>query len=301
MTLRIVQTAYSLIEPCMLQKGDYSVVTRLYSIFLKCCLSSPLIQNISASAIFALTQIISLTCCSKDLITLLTELLEFTIQEKKCEWLIELELRSITWDVILIAVKAIDPRQWDDLGRSKTLVELFNEMYKISMENSFPDNPQLFPHDIFKNCIRLQSQKSHGKRDLMWDYVKCYKVFIFFSLHLSVKIKDTIQIVPFRKHLDIFRVLFDYQKTTRFYIILEGISLLIKHGSVSLSLFRKLLLKMMEGLCLLISFKKFVRSCIHPKCLFRSLGKPTSSGWRKYSMILAKLQTKTTLNSQVQI
>ena len=34
-------------------------------------------------------------------------------------------------------------------------------------------------------------------------------------------------------------VLYDYQRTNRFYAILEGISLIIKHGSVNLLIFRQ--------------------------------------------------------------
>jgi hypothetical protein len=44
--------------------------------------------------------------------------------------------------------------------------------------------------------------------------------------------------VPFKKRLNMFHVLYDYQRTPRFYIILEGISLLIRNDSVSLYLFR---------------------------------------------------------------
>ena len=55
MILRIVQTLYSIIEPHLLQNTDYQLITRIYSILLKCCRSKPLIQNISVSAIFTLT------------------------------------------------------------------------------------------------------------------------------------------------------------------------------------------------------------------------------------------------------
>ena len=162
--------------------------------------------------------------------------MDFTIKGKKCQWLKEPELKSVTWDVILIAVKSIPVEEWGELSHSKPLVELLNDMYVIALENSFPDNPQVFPHDIFRNSLRLDAEKNHGKRDLMWDYIKCYKVFIYFSIHLSVKVGG--EIVPFRKKMNIFHMLYDYQRTNRFYIILEGISLLIKDGGVSINRFR---------------------------------------------------------------
>jgi hypothetical protein len=58
MQLRIVQSAYTMVEPALLSTADYHFITRLYSIFFKCCLDSVAIQNISVSAIFTLTDII---------------------------------------------------------------------------------------------------------------------------------------------------------------------------------------------------------------------------------------------------
>ena len=155
MNLRIVQTTYSIIEPGLLFSASYNMITRLYSIFFRSCFTTPSIQNISASAVFALTEIICGGHHNKDLTTLMVDLLEFTIKEKKCQWIKELELKSITWDVILIAVKTIPVEEWGELSHSKPLVELLNEMYVIALENSFPEDPQVFPHDIFKNTIRL--------------------------------------------------------------------------------------------------------------------------------------------------
>lgn len=58
MQLRIVQAAYTLVEPAILSTADYHFITRLFSILFKCCLDSVAIQNISASAIFTLTNIV---------------------------------------------------------------------------------------------------------------------------------------------------------------------------------------------------------------------------------------------------
>lgn len=55
MILRIIQTTYSLIEPALLRYADYHLTTRIYSICLGCCLSTPAILSISASAIFSLS------------------------------------------------------------------------------------------------------------------------------------------------------------------------------------------------------------------------------------------------------
>lgn len=66
----------------------------------------------------------------------------------------------------------------------------------------------------------------------MVDYIKYYKVFIYFSIHLSLKLKEEEEIVPFRKHLNIFHNLYDYPRSIRFYILLEGIVLVVNHGNV---------------------------------------------------------------------
>ena len=55
MALRIIQTTFSLIDIKILQYANEHLFIRIYSICFDCCLSNPVIQNISVSALFALT------------------------------------------------------------------------------------------------------------------------------------------------------------------------------------------------------------------------------------------------------
>jgi hypothetical protein len=58
MVLRIIQTAFSLIDAQLLQYANEHIFIRVYAICFDCCLSGAVIQNISVSALFALTEII---------------------------------------------------------------------------------------------------------------------------------------------------------------------------------------------------------------------------------------------------
>jgi hypothetical protein len=128
----VVQNTFSLIEPGLLEGADYHLSTRLYSICFKCCLL-PQIQSISASALFSLTDILFRHHFTKDLSTILIDLLEILLHNKKSQWVKDLELKGIVWDVVLIAVKSISEEDWRILGHDKVLVELLTEMFRVSM------------------------------------------------------------------------------------------------------------------------------------------------------------------------
>jgi len=61
MILRIIQTTYSLIDCNLLQYSDYTLLTRMYSICFDCSLTNSIIQSISTSALYALTEIVFVT------------------------------------------------------------------------------------------------------------------------------------------------------------------------------------------------------------------------------------------------
>ena len=62
---------YSLVEPHLIIFADYNMLTRLYSICFKCCLSSPNILSISISALFSLTELAFANCDAKNLINIM--------------------------------------------------------------------------------------------------------------------------------------------------------------------------------------------------------------------------------------
>ena len=64
-------------------------------------------------------------------------------------------------------------------------------MYRMSLVNSFHKKLGTFEHDLFKDGVRFDVIKGGQlKRDFMWDYAKYYKVFVYFSIHLSLKLEE---------------------------------------------------------------------------------------------------------------
>ena len=73
-------------------------------------------------------------------------------------------------------------------------------MYRVARENVFlRDKEKGLAHDLFRSSVRVEGEKVQGRRDLRWDYVKYYKVFIYFSIHLSINLPMDRQIVHFRQ------------------------------------------------------------------------------------------------------
>lgn len=87
MLLRIIQTTFSLIDLQLLQYANYHLLLRLYSICFHSSLTSPVIQNISLSALFALTEIVFSGLPSQDSSTILTHFLEYLLNNKKFSWI----------------------------------------------------------------------------------------------------------------------------------------------------------------------------------------------------------------------
>jgi hypothetical protein len=105
MTLRIIQTTYSLIDCNLLQFADYTLFTRIYSICFDCCLSNSIIQNISASALFALTEIVFASHQTEDSLSILTQLMDYLLGNRKFAWIKGEELKGMVWDLVIIAVR----------------------------------------------------------------------------------------------------------------------------------------------------------------------------------------------------
>lgn len=87
MVLRIIQTTFSLIDAQLLQYANENLFIRIYSICFDCCLSGPIIQNISVSALFALTEIIFSAEATAPSLPILDQFLEFVLNNKRFTWL----------------------------------------------------------------------------------------------------------------------------------------------------------------------------------------------------------------------
>jgi hypothetical protein len=105
MILRIIQTTFSLIDSNILQYANEHLFIRIYSICFDCCLSSSVIQNISVSALFALTEIIFSSNGTEPSLSILNQFLEFVFNNKKYTWIKEAEFKGIVWDLIIVAIK----------------------------------------------------------------------------------------------------------------------------------------------------------------------------------------------------
>ncbi len=66
-----------------------------------------MIQKISASALFALTEIVFSTSNSRISKVILQEMLEYLIHKKKFLWLNSNQVEGIIWDLLTVAIKNV--------------------------------------------------------------------------------------------------------------------------------------------------------------------------------------------------
>lgn len=95
----------------MLQFANYNLLTRLYSICFECCDSNPTVQNISASALFALTEIVFSNQSTKDSLVILTQMLQYLFDGKHFLWIKFREAKGMIWDLVNIALKCFPQSQ----------------------------------------------------------------------------------------------------------------------------------------------------------------------------------------------
>ena len=105
MMLRIIQTTFSLIDHPMLQYVNYHLLTRVYAICFECSHTSPIIQNISVSALFALTEIVFAGSQTEDSATILAQFLEYLLSNKKFAWIRDQNLKGLIWDLVIVGVR----------------------------------------------------------------------------------------------------------------------------------------------------------------------------------------------------
>jgi hypothetical protein len=70
------------------------------------------------------------------------------------------------------------------------------------------------------------------------EFLRFYKTFIFLSINLSIRAGlYHLEVVPYKEHIQLFKVAYELERDSQLYLLLEGISLLIIEGSVHLGLF----------------------------------------------------------------
>lgn len=203
MMLRIIQTTYSLIDCQMLQFADYHLLTRLYAVCFDCCLSTSIIQNISASALFALTEIVFATAPPPDSLALLAQLLEFLFAAKKFSWIKDQELKGMVWDLVIVAVRNYPTSKLEVLGREQRVMELLRTMWTAGVEGAFSQG----------ELEGSKARKGENERSINFkkgglaDFIRFYKCYVYFSIHLGLR--AAAEMVPFRASLTQFRLLYE--------------------------------------------------------------------------------------------
>lgn len=139
MMLRIIQTTFSLIDQQLLHYVDENIITRLYSICFECCLTTKIIQNISISALFALTEIVFATGSAQESCSILLQFLRYVLKDCKFNWIKESELKGLIWDLIIVGVKNLPSASCEVLASNKETLELIHLMYKTCLEVSFSE------------------------------------------------------------------------------------------------------------------------------------------------------------------
>ena len=66
-----------------------------------------MIQKISASALFALTEIVFISSHNRISKVILQEMLEYLIHKKKFLWLNSNQVEGIIWDLLTVAIKNV--------------------------------------------------------------------------------------------------------------------------------------------------------------------------------------------------
>jgi hypothetical protein len=205
MMLRIIQTTYSLIDCQLLQFADYHLLTRLYAVCFDCCLSTSIIQNISASALFALTEIVFATAPPADSLALLAQLLEFLFAGKKFSWVKDQELKGMVWDLVIVAVRNYPTLKLEALARQERVMELLRTMWAASVDGAFTQGEL---EGSSSKVRKGENERSiNFKKGGLPDFIRFYKCYVYFSIHLGLRAAT--EMVAFRASLAQFRLLYE--------------------------------------------------------------------------------------------
>ena len=110
---------------------------------------------------------------------------------------------------------------------NEPVVSLLNEMYKTSMKAIFLEES--------RKTGKKEDRSVQGKKEGYLDFIRYYKTFIFLSIHLSIEASSYgVELVPYKENIQLFKVVYELERDSKLYLLLEGISLLIIEGSVAL-------------------------------------------------------------------
>jgi hypothetical protein len=96
-----------------------------------------MIQNISVSALYSLTQIVFSSQNTKGSSVILEQMLEYLFNGKKFLWIKDKDLTGMVWDLVNIAIKSFPKERLDELFSIKEVAILLVKMYNLSAEKAF--------------------------------------------------------------------------------------------------------------------------------------------------------------------
>ena len=287
MMLRIIQTTFSLIDAQMLQYVNYHLLTRIYAICFECGTTSPIIQNISLSALFALTEIVFSSNKLEDSSTILSQFLEYLLCNKKFSWIKNQDIKGLIWDLVIVCVRSFPACDLEYLTTDKNIVALLNDMYKLAVKKIFLEDSKSSKLHLKKNKSDLE--KNSKQKDNYSDFLRYYKTFIFFSIHLSIRADlYNLEIVPYKENIQLFKVVYELERDSKLYLLLEGISLLIIEGSVPNLIFSIFWSKMRGPFCCWMSSAESSKSCVCLISSWKSLLRPEICTLRRCVAISAR-------------
>lgn len=96
------------------------------------------------------------------------------------------------------------------MANHKNITVLINVMYKTSMQKVFLHIEENKSPAHSKQNKKENDKNINFKKGSFPDFIRYYKSFIYFSIHLSIKSFQVYgEIVPFRENLHLFKVLND--------------------------------------------------------------------------------------------
>ena len=165
-----------------------------------------MIEKISVSALFALTEIVFESGKIEDSVTILGQFLEYLLGNKKYAWIKYQEFKGLIWDLVIVAIRYFPTEEIEYLMGNKTIVSLLKDMYKISIKKVF-----IGEESKSKNSSKGKKNESNSKhKDNSQEFIRFYKSFVFLSIHLSIKSGQyECEIVPFKENIQLFKVIYE--------------------------------------------------------------------------------------------
>ena len=107
--MRIIQNVFTLINHNLLYHMEYNLLIRVYSICFECCIGDPVVQNIAVSALFTLTNSLFDNESNdqiEEAFPILECFLSHLFEGKKFNWMKNVQLKGLVWDLIVICVRS---------------------------------------------------------------------------------------------------------------------------------------------------------------------------------------------------